>query len=325
MRSFRFLLLGISIVAAGCGASNSGTSSPTSVAVSTNAQNHLHTIVIMPNNPNVLYMGAHYHLYKSSDGGVKWRPLASQMMLSMVLDPAHPSTLYAVSLQRGLIKTTDGGGHWNPSASGISRGAATGVAFDPATRAVLAYGDGIYRSTDGGAHWTRVLKGQSIANIAMGSGGTAYAATGNGLYVSQGGVHWKSVASIGNQPIVQVVASGSVAYVATPISLLKSADGGRTWKTLSKAPTGIEFLGVSPSNPNEVIGEVAGQGFRASHDGGATWSAANSGIHDRDFNASTVRIAPSSPQVVYTGAWGLHFYASHDGGRHWAETATLLR
>ena len=332
MRLYFGLLLTAALVLSGCGASQSGSSNPTSVPTRTSSstlalgQNHVHTIVIMPHNPNVIYMGAHYHLYKSSDGGVKWRPLVNQMMLSMALDPAHPSTLYAVSSKRGLLKTTDGGVHWRPSAAGIPVGRVTGVAVDSNSRAVFAYGLGIYRSVDGGVHWSNVLAGQSITNVAVGSTRTDYAAAGNGLFVSHdGGVHWKSVASVGNQPVIQVVASGSVAYAAAPIALLKSTNNGRTWSPLGNAPAGIEFLGLSPSNPREVIAEVAGKGFVASHDGGATWRPANSGIHDRNFNASTVRVAPSAARIVYTGSWGLHFYASHDGAQHWTETATLIR
>jgi photosystem II stability/assembly factor-like uncharacterized protein len=195
--------------------------------------------------------------------------------------------------------------------------------MDPATHVVLAYGAGIYRSIDG-SHWTRLLARQSVASVAIGSGGAGYAATANGLFVSHDdGLHWSSVGIEANQPVIQVAAAGAAAYAVTPIALIKTADGGRSWRQLGSAPTGIEFVGVSPSDPNEILAEVAGSGFRASYDGGLTWRNANRGIHDRDFNASTVRIAPSSPNVVYTGAWGLHFYASHDGGRHWTQTATL--
>jgi hypothetical protein len=106
---------------------------------------------------------------------------------------------------------------------------------------------------------------------------------------------------------------------------MKSTNFGRNWSLLDKAPQGIEFVGVAPSDPNEVLAEIGGKGFMASRDGGVTWQNANAGIHDRNFNASTVRIAPSNPQVAYTGAWGLHFYATHDGGRHWTEVASLTR
>jgi hypothetical protein len=247
------------------------------------------------------------------------------MVLSMVLDPAHLSTIYAVSLQKGLEKSTDGGVHWVQLAVGISKGHLTGVAFAPTSHVLFAYGVGIYRSTTGGTHWSNVLAKQSIYNIAVGADGTAYAAASNGLYVSHDvGLHWKIVSSIGNQPVVQAAATGKVAYAIAAVALMKSTDDGHTWKPLTTAPAGIEFLGVSPTNPNEVFGEIGAQGFVTSRDGGITWRKADQGITDRNFNASVVRVSPSSPNVVYTAAWGLHFYASTDGGRHWTRTATLI-
>ena len=323
---FAVLLL-VAVALAGCGSSQSASSSSTGGSSVTLAQNHVHSIVIMPHNPNVLYLGAHYKLYKSTDGGATWHPLTGQMMLSLALDPAHPSTLYAVSSKRGLEKTTDGGRHWKRLAVGGPSGQITGVVFDPVGHIVLAYGLGIHRSVDGGAHWSTELPGKSIGSVAVGSGRTAYASsTEDGIYVSHdGGVHWKRVASIGNQPAVQVVAAQHVAYAVAAIGVFKSANDGRTWNTLAKAPTNIQFLGMSPTDPNEVFGEVGAGGFVASHDGGATWHAANAGLRAQNFSASTIRVAPSSPKVVYTGSWGLHFYASHDGGYHWVQTATLTR
>jgi photosystem II stability/assembly factor-like uncharacterized protein len=270
-------------------------------------------------------MGAHYRLYKSSDGGVKWHPMINLMMLSMALDPRHPSTLYAVSSKRGLLKTTDGGAHWKPSQAGIPAGQVTGVALDRVNGTVFAYGVGIYRSTDGGSHWTPVLPKKTFSNVAIGAGHTAYAASQvDGLYVSHdGGVRWKHVGSIGNQPVIQVGAAGQVAYAAAAIGLFKSVDGGHRWKLLTGAPPGIQFVGISPTDPNEVFGEFGAHSFVVSYDGGASWHSANSGIRDKNFTASTIQVAPSSPQIVYTGSWGLSFYASHDGGRHWVRTARL--
>jgi photosystem II stability/assembly factor-like uncharacterized protein len=307
------------------GSSNSGAAASGSAAnTAPNAQNHVHSIVIMPHNPNMLYLGAHYRLYKSSDGGKSWHSLTSQMMLSMSMDLAHPSTLYAVSLQKGLVKSTDGGRHWVLAMHGIPKGQVTGVSINPPGRVVLAYGNGLYQSTNGGVTWASSLHGDSITSAAFGSGNTAYASSGAGLFVSRdSGRHWKSVHAIGNQPIVQVVASGPVAYAVTAFSVLRTNNGGRTWVTLHKAPIGVEFVGLAPSDPNELLAEVSGKGFYATYDEGATWQRANAGIHDTNFSASTVRVAPSTPTVAYTGAWGLDVYATHDAGRHWVKVATL--
>jgi photosystem II stability/assembly factor-like uncharacterized protein len=322
---FSLILILAAFVLAGCGGSSSASSAPTSTPAAL-AVNHAHSIVVMPDNPNDVLMGAHYRLYKSTDGGKSWHPLVKQMVLSMVLDPARPTTIYAVSLQKGLEKSTDGGAHWTPMGVGISKGHLTGVAFLPASHVLLAYGVGIYRSTNGGSQWSKVLAKQSIYSIAAGAAGTAYAASSNGLFVSHdAGLHWKSVSSIGNQPVVQAAASGTVAYAIAAIALMKSTNNGQTWKALTKAPAGIEFLGVSPTNPNEVFGEIGAQGFVVSRDGGVTWHKADQGIRDRNFNASVVRVSPSSPNVVYTAAWGLHFYASKDGGQHWTRTSTLVQ
>lgn len=322
----------LALALAGCGssqpsASGSSGSAPPAIGSAANtsptAQNHVHSIVVMPHDPNTLYLGAHIHLYKSSNGGKSWRALTSQMMLSMAMDMTHPSTLYAVSLQRGLVKSVDGGRHWAVAMRGVPKGQVTGVAIDPAGGTVLAYGDGLYRSINGGTHWTSSLHGDSITSVAFGNGSIVYAASGDGLFVSgDSGQYWKIAHAIGNQPIIQVVASGPVAYVITAFSLLRTANDGRTWMTLHKAPTGVEFVGLAPSDPNEVLAEVSGKGFYATYDGGMTWQRAK-GIHDTDFSASTVRVAPSTPNVAYTGAWGLDFYATHDAGKHWFKVATL--
>jgi photosystem II stability/assembly factor-like uncharacterized protein len=331
-RSVIALLL--ALVLAGCGGSQLSASSGSSGSgagssgaasnpnTSSTAKNHVHSIVIMPHDPNALYLGAHRRLYHSTDGGHTWHALTRQMMLAMAQNVVRPTVLYAVSLQHGFVRSTDGGATWKPVA-GVPAGSITGVAVDPTGRIVLAYGNDLYRGS--GAGWTKVLRGHSVASAAFGSGGSAYAATGDGLFVSRdGGLHWHLVGSIGNQPVVQVQAAGSAGYAVTALGVMRTINRGGSWTLLSKAPLGVEFLGVAPSDPNEVIGEVAGKGFYATYDGGATWHRAK-GIHDTDFNASTIRIAPSNPNVAYTGAWGLHFYASHDGGRHWTETATLTK
>lgn len=330
MRYLYLLAVG-ALILAGCGSSSSGSGSSSSSSQA--ALNHVHSLIVMPQQPDVVLMGTHYHLYRSTNGGRSWKPLNPMMMLSMIMDANNNSLLYAVTKQEGLARSTDGGKHWTRIGTSLPKGAVVGIIGDPTARVLIAYGNGAFRSSDGGTHWTRVITKQSFTNSAQtqasGCANPActhfYLGGNNGLYLSSdGGRHWTSSHFLGRQPIVQVAAAQSTVYAVTGLGLARSTDLGQTWKYMKKAPFGIEFVGISPRNPDEVMAEVAGSGFRVSDDGGVTWKKAT-GIHDSDFTASVIRVAPSAPQVAYTGAWGLHVYRTTNGGKRWTQVATLVK
>jgi photosystem II stability/assembly factor-like uncharacterized protein len=320
----RYLALGIAAIAlAGCGNAGSSGGNGSGVSTQAKAQNHLHSIAIVPNHPNEVYFGAHYYLYRSNDGGMTWSRLTKQMMLSLTLDPANPAHMWAVSLQQGLVTSTNAGKTWTKATSTIGNGDVTAVVMAPGAHAVFAYGSGIYRSPASGSAWTHQQKAMTVFSMAFGSGQTVYAATGNGLLVSQdGGTSWRAAKTIGNQPVSQVVASGSMAYAITAVGLMRSADNGATWTLPPHAPQGVEILGTSQGAPRTVVADVAQKGFYLSTDGGATWKK-TTGIRPGKFSGSTVQLAATDPKVGYTGSWGLHVYTTHDGGLHWTQTTTL--
>src|ERR1700730_16728135 len=104
---------------------------PASAAATTAGRpNPVHSILILPSNPNVVYLGCHYRLDKSTDGGRHWQGLLAQMFLSLSVDPAHPSTLYGVSLQGGFLESLDAGVHWTAPHSRPAKGLVTGVMYD---------------------------------------------------------------------------------------------------------------------------------------------------------------------------------------------------
>jgi photosystem II stability/assembly factor-like uncharacterized protein len=323
----RYLALGVAVLAlAGCGnAAGSGgaTGGTGGSSTATKLQNHLHSIAIVPNHPGEVYFGAHYYLYRSNDGGTTWSRLSNQMMLSLTLDPSHPTHIWAVSLQHGLVASTNGGKAWTQASKTIGNGDVTGVLMVPSAHAVFAYGSGIYRSSVDGSTWAHQEKGKTVFSMAYGSGQTLYAATGNGLFVSQdAGGRWKAAKVIGNQPIAQVVAAGPMAYAITAVGLMRSSDDGAKWSLLAHAPQGVEIIGASQGAPRTVVAEVAQKGFYLSTDAGTTWKK-TSGIGPGRFNGSTVQFAASDPKIGYTGSWGLHVYTTHDGGLRWTQTTTL--
>jgi hypothetical protein len=88
-------------------------------------------LAIDPSNSNVLYAGTYlpsdgfgYGVFKSSDGGQNWNPVNTGILpgggviypgiLSLVIDPLKPTTIYAGTANFGVFKSTDAGGHWKP-------------------------------------------------------------------------------------------------------------------------------------------------------------------------------------------------------------------
>jgi photosystem II stability/assembly factor-like uncharacterized protein len=320
MRTHIALTLAAGVLLAGCGSSGASNGPSTTAQ---RAVNHLHSIAIVPGKPNEVYFGGHYFLYRSNDGGKQWARLTNQMMLSLALNGRDPSMMWAISLQHGLVVSVNGGKHWTRLASPVVKGSATGVMYESKSTTLFAYGAGIYRSPDSGGHWSHARQNDTITGMAAGAGTTVFAASGNGLLISRdSGTHWTTSKAVGNQPVVQLGTSGATAYAVTAIGLMKSTNNGASWTTLDKAPQGIEFIGTSPSNPEDIVAEVSQSGFYASSDGGATWHR-TSGIHAHKFNGSTVQLASTDPNVGYTGSWGLNVYVTHDGGLHWTKTTTL--
>jgi uncharacterized repeat protein (TIGR01451 family) len=122
--------------------------------------------------------------------------------------------------------------------------------------------------------------------------------------------------------------------------ILKSTDGGNTWKQVS----GDYFQGVAtsrivvdPANPNHLYAAIlrgrggarrvspplhSRYGVWESNDGAVTWNLIQ-GAADNN-GATDLEIDPQSPQTLYSSFWGDAIYKSTDRGRTWAKVMTGL-
>ncbi|HDQ70731.1 MAG TPA: hypothetical protein ENN19_01395, partial [Chloroflexi bacterium] len=139
----------------------------------------IRTLVIDPQDPNVLYAGTDYDgVWKSSDGGQTWSKSSSGLyedllVFDVEIDPQDTDTLYAglgggVGLTIGNVyKSEDGGATWTLRDAGIPRSSETStytnaiftLAIDPINPSLLYAGtnfEGAFRSTDGGATWAAI-------------------------------------------------------------------------------------------------------------------------------------------------------------------------
>lgn len=234
-------------------------------------------IVVDPQNADVVYAASMGHVYaknaergvfKSTDGGAHWKKILyvddGTGAIDLVMDPAHPGTLYAsmwdasrtpYSLTSGgpgsgLYKTTDGGAHWRKVSA--NPGFATGVlgrmgvsiaASDPKIvyAIVQAKNGGVFRSENGGASWKRVNDSMELRQRAF---------------------YYMSVYADPNDP--------NTIYVPNA-RFFVSHDGGKNFGVLRPPHGDNHIVWIDPKN-SKIILEGNDGGGTVSTDGGKTWS-----------------------------------------------------
>ncbi len=187
-------------------------------------------IVIDPTNSNILYIGTFASgrsaagnsvspsvasgVFKSIDAGASWvqasnglptypgSPQAAYNTLSLVIDPAHPQTLWVSTINADfntpgqVFKSIDGAATWSVSNAGVSGPDVRALLVDPTDSTVLyaasgglgpANPGGVYKSIDGGATWSSIslgLPAQSALSLALDpvDPTVLYAGTSGGVY-----------------------------------------------------------------------------------------------------------------------------------------------
>ena len=237
---------------------------------------------IHPRDPNVAYAAAlgspfgpnaERGVFRTNDGGRTWKKVLfiSEKVgaVALAMNPSNPQEIYAgawqaerkpwtimsggPAKQTGIYKTTDGGETWThltTAAKGLPTGNIGKIDIDvarsrPTTVYALMEADqsqgGLYRSDDSGATWTRV--------------------SGDGRLIGRPFYYTYVDVDPKNPDIVWV----------NNLSLLKSADGGKSWRTVSTPHGDNQGMWLNPDNPDIMIQSNDG-GANVSLDGGVSWS-----------------------------------------------------
>ncbi len=245
------------------------------------ATQHISRIVVHPNDPNNLLVGAQGALYskskergiyKSTDGGVTWKNVlyindqTGCAELSMNMN--NPRIIYAAMWEHGRKP-------WQVMSGGP--------------------GSGLYKSTDGGDTWEKLTNGlpkemgkMSIA-VCRSNSDKVYALIesdsekeAGGLFVSDNaGASWRRVTE--DHRLVQRAwyyielfvdpLNDQVVYVLSAPAL-RSKDGGKTWEQLSGTHGDYHDLWINPKNSKNMIISNDG-GSSVTVNGGETWSPQN--------------------------------------------------
>ena len=281
----------------------------------------------VPGNPNVVYVAtASGGLFKTSNGGITWKPIFERQSTisigDIALAPSNPDVIWvgtgesnvrnSVSFGDGVYKSTDGGTNWqhmglrnserisaiaiHPQNPDIVYVGALGHAFGPNEDR------GVFMTTDGGKTWTKTLyldreHGVSDLDIDLNNPNILYAGMWN--FERKPWTHRSGSENGG---------------------VYKSIDGGRTWKKITNGlPKLLGRIGIrsAPSNSNVVYAIVEskeGTLYR-SDDRGETFKQVSkqTNIVSRGFYYTTVRVDPNDENRVFAVASGL--FISIDGGK----------
>ena len=269
MKKFHLLfLLCLALLLVACDSGNSGqatSATPTTVSVNGfgSAQNHVHSLVILPDAHQTMVLATHYGIFRSLDHGASWQKTSGgpgQQMQGVMTywlsyNALNPQRLYVLTFyQTGTV----------PRGSTL----------------------GMYTSGDGGATWQLATPDASVTNSTI-----DFAVAGNdnpsevyiylrelgplGLRVSMdNGQHFSQAGGslpfgtlLGLQPIPgqpgHLLAYGDQGIAST-------SDGGYHWQVLSNIQGSI--FEITTPGPNQPLYAEGDSGIYASRDGGQSFT-----------------------------------------------------
>ncbi len=292
------------------------------------------SFAVDPTNSNVVYTGCEVStgvdevtgkIYKTTNGGDNWvEVLDSKSLVRIILiDPRNPRVLYASTgimdrgsvREEGIWKSEDGGTTWVHANNGLSPDALTveGLDFVKSNPDILfasmgrwggfnrgqnTMKGGIYRSDDGGKSWVR---------NAVRPAGAWFVPMYLAISPSDPNVIYAGV----TQDEFITISGGN--------SILRTMDGGKTWKQFDLATEGIRagvpiIITVDPAKPNVVFVNYYGGGVVKSTDYGETWQNSSKGY--TGAQVYDIAIDPANPATVYSTN-RTDPYKSNDGGDNW--------
>jgi photosystem II stability/assembly factor-like uncharacterized protein len=264
------------------------------------------SLTVDPNDPHIVWAGLKDKkgLYKSADAGETWTDLTDNLHIQesqfvfrgFTIMPGDSDTVFA----QGEIPTSE-----------------NGLAFNKVRGR-------IYLTRDGGTTWSVVREEKDLVRYVL-----INPHDHNIVYASCGifdreasNSNCKSLASIPNLQQSWEARGG--------VGVLKSTDGGKSWKVLNRA-NGLNDLYVGslvmhPGNPDVLLagcGNNAASPYRVDgkpHFTGGVFRTENGGEKWvqtlQDDVITSVEFAPSNPNIAYAGG-RQRFYASTDSGRSW--------
>jgi photosystem II stability/assembly factor-like uncharacterized protein len=213
----------------------------------------LHAIVVDPSDRQRLWVGGHGGAGASTDGGWSWTQVASLRdadPMGWVIDPKDPSRHY-LGGHPGFQASADGGRTFTRRNRGLPSTDVHGLGHDPASGRLYAAaaGGGLVASDDHGTTWTAVNPGvQAMGPILVDPNEprTLYLSDARNLLRStDGGRSWRRLGAIPGATWIAQSADGATLLAAAGGKVLKSGDAGRTFAPAGTPPAQVAVVAVA--------------------------------------------------------------------------------
>lgn len=313
-------------------------------------------------DPNTWYVtDANGGVHISTDNGLTWQQSNQGIdtvggaagdgipVFSLTVDPHNPQIIWiGTDLTGDIYKSVDGGLSWEKKSQGILHEfeillSFRGFTVDPRTSDIvyamgelqvpgnnvwgLGVGGVVYKTKDGGENWELIWHGEIPSSLARYM--WIHPDNPDLLYVSTG---------IFDRGAVGETDSETDPTPFGGLGVLKSTDGGQTWRVLGEE-NGLDFryigsLYMDPEDPEtlfaaagHIVSELANErmiaenhsplGVYRTTDGGESWQQVlepEGKLLVQTFSA--VEICPGNPDILYAGS-DIAVYRSDDGGESW--------
>ncbi len=246
-------------------------------------------------------------VFASVDGGETWEQknlaLTSKGAKSLATvanvyriftDPSDTKALYMATRGQGLYYSYDQGETWNVSAFFTDK-YIYALSVDPNNKCIIFVSDGtnIFRTEDCQRTWDLVFtEGRPTQRLT----------------------------ALANDPT-----NSSIVYAAeVGGDVLRSTDGGKSWRKIKSFNLQLRHLAVDPFNSQRVYAATYDRGLYRSDDQGENWISVNKGFDDFSGSLNFYRLMFHSTQantLFWISKYGI--FRSIDAGDTWAEIKLL--
>ncbi len=180
------------------------------------------------------------------------------------------------------------------------------------------YGGIIHRSFNNGISWDTIYISSSpisFINSFEKEGNIIYAATSNGIFVSQNnGYNW-SVLGLANMPMIfSIKINGNYIFAETFSDVFVSTDNGLNWSSIDSLFYGnVDNINSIVSSGNNFFAAISDKGVFQTIDQGINWIPKNNGLIISGYNNDLI----INSNYIYS-AYDADIFLSKDMGNSWS-------